>query len=1060
MLFVKFRFATMMSLTVVVIMLLVACTGDSPEPSPTPVLVPTDTPTPAPTDTPAPAPTDTPVPSPTDTPTPVPTDTPTPAPTDTPTPAPVATDTPTPAPTPAKDDAAASAAVEEGVETYARECGEATESFVATMTIVDSEEASEDLSWEDIATLLDVATSAYSELQPPSELQEYHDTQLRALAGFRDFALTRPGSESFSEEFALAFTELLAVVFEIAFDAEKTEEEQETLINEATGKVFATIFGAEFLEAVSDLEEIESQLSEDVLKLLDASGCRFASSDDSGGETTDADQGSVGPVATAVPAVTASAGLDDHGNDPDGATAMWGGESLGAMVDYEGDVDYFVFEAVEGEVYQIDVSLGTLGDSVLALYDADGWLLADNDDYGDTLASRIVWEVQASGEYYIEVSGYDIGAYILTISLVDDHHDDSENATAISAGESIEGVVDYEGDVDYFVFETVGGEVYQIDVSLGTLDDSVLTLYDADGWILADNDDYGDTLASRIVWEVTVSGEYYIEVSGYGTGSYTLTISLSESTQLAVPPDSRDLREFDIALDSLWKEAYDAFSPLEQACIRNELGDDLLNSALNQPIDGDEEGLWSRSTFECLQPETASALYFSFLISSLEALGLGPEGASRDCLWEVLAGTDVAALIAGSLPDAGPGDDAMTAEFEAQIAACLGDSEAELDGAQGELTYPSPPDDSLLWQYYTGTEGELVIVSPTMAGDVLYASSYLGRVYALERDTGTLLWEFEADGGLYPPPEEVGSVVYVASEFGDYYVLDASTGELLSQINALGLAVDETTAYLYWQGTGVTTISAIDEIYGEVIWEADVALPSEFPMLFPLTVTGSNVYISDYSQVHALDAITGDLAWSFADDMESPIQSPPMAVDGVVFLRSYSAAYALDESTGEQIWRYDASYGGLVDRPPFIGDGVWFLTEPDGVTRALDAATGQLLWSYEDDYVNFISGVANGIVFVTGDDAFHALEAVTGDEMWSLDWDLGEVTVVDGVLYANSLDGYLHTLDARTGEPIWSVDIGYHLGGTGKPYTVSGGVVYAGYQGAESGIYAFVAERR
>ena len=171
-------------------------------------------------------------------------------------------------------------------------------------------------------------------------------------------------------------------------------------------------------------------------------------------------------------------------------------------------------------------------------------------------------------------------------------------------------------------------------------------------------------------------------------------------------------------------------------------------------------------------------------------------------------------------------------------------------------------------------------------------------MYALERDTGTLLWEFEADGGLYPPPEEVGSVVYAASESGDHYVLDASTGELLSQINVLGLAVDETTAYLYWQGTGVTTISAIDEISGDVTWEADVALPSEFPMLFPLTVTGSNVYISDLSQVHALDATTGDLVWSFADDTESPIQSPPMAVDGVVFLRSYSAAYALDESTG------------------------------------------------------------------------------------------------------------------------------------------------------------------
>ena len=99
------------------------------------------------------------------------------------------------------------------------------------------------------------------------------------------------------------------------------------------------------------------------------------------------------------------------------------------------------------------------------------------------------------------------------------------------------------------------------------------------------------------------------------------------------------------------------------------------------------------------------------------------------------------------------------------------------------------------------------------------------------------------------------------------------------------------------------------------------------------------------------------------------------------------------------------------------------------------------------------------MVYVTGDEAFHALDAATGKEMWSLDAGrgLGEVTVVNGVLYANSLDGYLHMMDARTGEPISSVEIGYHLGGADTPYVVSGGVVYVGYQLANSGVYALSA---
>ena len=99
------------------------------------------------------------------------------------------------------------------------------------------------------------------------------------------------------------------------------------------------------------------------------------------------------------------------------------------------------------------------------------------------------------------------------------------------------------------------------------------------------------------------------------------------------------------------------------------------------------------------------------------------------------------------------------------------------------------------------------------------------------------------------------------------------------------------------------------------------------------------------------------------------------------------------------------------------------------------------------------------MVFVTGVEAFHALDSATGNEIWSLDadWALGAVAVIDGVLYANSLSGYLHTFDARTGESIWSVQIGYHLGGIEDPYVVSGGVVYVGYQLADSGVYAFAA---
>ena len=405
---------------------------------------------------------------------------------------------------------------------------------------------------------------------------------------------------------------------------------------------------------------------------------------------------------------------------------------------------------------------------------------------------------------------------------------------------------------------------------------------------------------------------------------------------------------------------------------------------------------------------------------------------------------------------------------------------AWLMGVFDEPGGPPLPDDSLLWHYETGNPGEWVIVSPTLTDGVVYAGSYEGFVYALDAETGELLWKFETENDrnlppevalVNPPPKAAGGIVYVEMAGGELLALNAFTGERLWKDETIyeELLLSDGTLFIpLWRVDGdfSVDIRAIDENSGDLRWEADVPRSSMLPLLFPITASGRNVYVSDEFQVHALDSTTGGLAWSF--DAGDVVESPPGASDGVVYFRSYSAAYALDESTGEQLWRYEVDAGGL-GRAPFITDGVWALVDGGADVQALDAATGQPLWSYEPDRVSFVSGVSSkGMVFLTGEEAFHALDAATGKEMWSLDagWGLGEVTVVDGVLYANSLDGYLHTFDARMGQPIWSVEIGHHLGGMGKPYFVSGGVVYVGYQPTTwaegegvppSGVYALLA---
>ena len=228
-----------------------------------------------------------------------------------------------------------------------------------------------------------------------------------------------------------------------------------------------------------------------------------------------------------------SGGPDDHGDTIDEATPIGIGESIEGVIGHGGDVDMFALSADAGQFYQIDVVLGTLDDSVLTVYDTDGLEVAYNDDYGDGTASRIVWSAPSSDVYYAEVSGFfSTGSYTLTVDAIevtDDYPNSSDLVlSSIAPGQSIEGAIDYGGDVDMFELSADAGESYRIDVTLGTLEDSVLAVYDADGTEVAYNDDYGDESASRIMWEASATGAYYVEVSEYdsGTGSYTLTVAL------------------------------------------------------------------------------------------------------------------------------------------------------------------------------------------------------------------------------------------------------------------------------------------------------------------------------------------------------------------------------------------------------------------------------------------------------------------------------------------------------------------------------------------------------
>ena len=266
---------------------------------------------------------------------------------------------------------------------------------------------------------------------------------------------------------------------------------------------------------------------------------------------------------------------------------------------------------------------------------------------------------------------------------------------------------------------------------------------------------------------------------------------------------------------------------------------------------------------------------------------------------------------------------------------------------------------------------------------------------------------------------------------------------------------------------GGIVVRSHDPQTGELLRESRPQVPEIDYDQFKVTVLGDSTYISDGPMTHAFDAPAGNLLWSF--DAGVNTRGAPAASDGVVYMRSAFAAHALDEATGDEIWKFDGPYGDWTEHPTYIVDGVWVVLLRYGALHGLNAATGQSLWSYPDGYAVFVSGAANGTVFVvTGEGEYRALEAATGDQIWSRgvesDFEVQEVTVADGVrysTYSTSRIAWLQVLNARTGESIWnSYGVNRPPGADpylSDPYLAMDGMLYLASRGT---IFALPAPQR
>jgi hypothetical protein len=199
----------------------------------------------------------------------------------------------------------------------------------------------------------------------------------------------------------------------------------------------------------------------------------------------------------------------------------------------------FELQLEAGQIVTLTTDSNDRLDTILTLSGPDGQILAENDDREPgVLTSQLVHVPAANGRYTAAVTGYGgaLGGFSLTLSFGFD--------AGLSPAARIlrEERVSFDArrtetrfEADLAADDILVATTFALDEGL----DSTLTLLDASGAILAQNDDRGDgSFNSQLVYQADAAGRYQIVVGTFdGSGSGAMVFSLALDPDAELPFD-------------------------------------------------------------------------------------------------------------------------------------------------------------------------------------------------------------------------------------------------------------------------------------------------------------------------------------------------------------------------------------------------------------------------------------------------------------------------------------------------------------------------------------------
>jgi eukaryotic-like serine/threonine-protein kinase len=255
--------------------------------------------------------------------------------------------------------------------------------------------------------------------------------------------------------------------------------------------------------------------------------------------------------------------------------------------------------------------------------------------------------------------------------------------------------------------------------------------------------------------------------------------------------------------------------------------------------------------------------------------------------------------------------------------------------------------------------------SPLVYAGVVYFGSWTGTVYAVNVETGQLIWEAKLDDMISSAPSIDDGIIYVVS--GE----DKMTSDEIEYQDTLhALDIQNGSSLWKFSPPGGEPTPGVEQTHG-VIGD---------PIIYDGVVYAATEYRADLGPgyLYAFDARGGIELWRYtptAGTLDSP---RALAADnGLVYIsasnylggRSYEGVtYAIDATTGEEKWRFKA--GRFTTTAMIAGDTIFVGSgNADETTTysALSVMTGTKLREITVDSTSPISPlIANGTLYTAG----------------------------------------------------------------------------------------------